>query len=131
MEPHLHYWAMWWLIFPLIWFAYGLIRMGLRHHRHKKILDVIGIYAAAGKEPPADLLEILRHGHHHHGQGQRRWILTGCLAIAFGLLAYFGSRPGFTIPAVILAAVSVGIFLSRRPVEHHPPRGGKSHRHDN
>src|ERR1043166_10131804 len=50
----------WWLIFPLMSLLWGLISLWSSHQRTNRILDMIKTYVDQGKEPPADLLQLLQ-----------------------------------------------------------------------
>lgn len=50
----------WWLMFPLAW-ALGAAWQGwLRSQARRDELRLVQAYAAAGKEPPAELIKALR-----------------------------------------------------------------------
>lgn len=51
--------AYWWLVFPLAFFVAGGWSSFLRYRRSKAKIELLKTYAAAGKEPPADLVQSL------------------------------------------------------------------------
>src|SRR5690242_3486781 len=53
------WWFPWWMIFPLMWFAFGMFGMWMSHIRHRDMMRMIETYAAQGKEPPAELVAAL------------------------------------------------------------------------
>ena len=52
-----HYW---WLLFPLSFAVFGVMRTVLRNEESRRILSLIRSYTDQGKEPPAELLAMLR-----------------------------------------------------------------------
>ena len=55
--------AYWWLIFPIGWFVLSIVRTALRHSYRRSTLDLLRNYAAQGKEPPPEVLALLRGEH--------------------------------------------------------------------
>jgi hypothetical protein len=53
------FFSYWWLIFPVMWFAFGLSRSLFRYGRQRDAMDVARAYAANGREPPAEITRIL------------------------------------------------------------------------
>ena len=43
--------AYWWLVFPLMWFVFGLFGMWTRYAQHRNTLDLMKRYADQGKDP--------------------------------------------------------------------------------
>ncbi len=41
----------WWLVFPIMWFVFGTIRMAMRANEHRAMLEMMKTYAAQGKDP--------------------------------------------------------------------------------
>jgi hypothetical protein len=112
----------WWLLFPLFWGISQMIKSILRHKRAQAALDVLQSYAAQGKEPPAELVAVLRQPDQseekRNRQGSYRhygWIpvfLFGALACGFGLWAIF--PPDSDVPRaamVFVALIMVGLCL--------------------
>ena len=58
----------WWLIFPIMGFAFGGFGMFMRHRQSQKALDILKIYADQGKEPPPEVLRAV-YGHEPHAPG--------------------------------------------------------------
>jgi hypothetical protein len=52
--------AYWWLLVPLFWAIFRLIRLFLEHKRATQALELIKTYTDQGKEIPPDLLQVLR-----------------------------------------------------------------------
>lgn len=58
MEPVVVYvfTSYWWLAFPIMWFAWGLARQVLDYRHRRNVAEVMKVYAAHGKQPPAEIL---------------------------------------------------------------------------
>ena len=52
--------AYWWLLFPLGWAIFRLIRLSLEHKRASQALELIKTYSDQGKEVPPDLMKVLQ-----------------------------------------------------------------------
>jgi hypothetical protein len=52
----------WWLIFPIMGFAFGGFGMFMRHRQSQKALDILKAYADQGKDPPPEVLRAV-YGH--------------------------------------------------------------------
>jgi hypothetical protein len=115
---HDHPFPFWWLIFPLIGFAFAFWAIWLSHQRQKSAIELLRTYASQGKDPPAELVKLL-----HNGDGwdrpYRDWqnaVLFGGLAVAFGVMAYLqpGMRQsiGLTVAAIVLAALSANSLVA-------------------
>jgi hypothetical protein len=50
----------WWLLFPLAFGLFGLIRMVLKDDETRRTMALIRSYTDQGKEPPAELLALLK-----------------------------------------------------------------------
>ena len=46
----------WWLIFPIMGFAFGGFGMFARHRQSQKALDILKAYVDQGKDPPPEVL---------------------------------------------------------------------------
>jgi len=46
----------WWLIFPLSGIVFGAFQRWLAYRARRDTLDLIKTYAAAGREPPSELV---------------------------------------------------------------------------
>jgi hypothetical protein len=115
----------WWLIFPLFWMAYAMVRLWLRHSRANRSLDILKSYAEQGKEPPAEVLAALkdRHdldAHRHRGpeHGWMRFCLFAGLAVAFAVVAFIpndmseGHEFVFIFVAIIMVGLALGGLIS-------------------
>lgn len=135
------WWFPWWMIFPLMWFVFGLFAMYMRHQRHRDMMNLIERYAAQGKEPPEAVLNAMsRPGRNdwraYDGNGEwradyfsyryspfrclRRGVILLSLAGAFFAMDYMHVLPDevrnegvhpFLIPAIILGALGVGSLV--------------------
>ena len=45
-------WSFWWLIFPAMWFVFGIVRMVLRNDYERHRLRIIKSYVDQGKDIP-------------------------------------------------------------------------------
>ena len=108
----------WWVVIPLAALALAAFAIWLRHRREIARLELLRTYVAQGKEPPAEIAQMLRNGglSYRRDRDWRRAILLGSLAAAFAAIALLSSgvRPhhGFIIGAVILGALAVGSALA-------------------
>ena len=50
----------WWLLFPLTFGLFGLIHMILKDDENRRAMSLIRTYTDQGKEPPAELLALLK-----------------------------------------------------------------------
>ncbi len=50
----------WWLIFPLSYLVYGVVKMVMQDEQHRRTLNLIKAYADQGKEAPAELYALLK-----------------------------------------------------------------------
>jgi len=124
-SPHDLYWLFnryWWLLFPLFWGISQMVKSVLRHKRAQAALEVLQSYASQGKDPPAELVAVLRQPDQAEGKSNRHgsyrhygWIpvfLFGALAGGFGLMAIF--PPDKDIPPVVMpfvALIMLGLCL--------------------
>ncbi len=127
----------WWLIFPLFWMAYAMVRLWLRHARANRGLEVLKSYAEHGKEPPAEVLAALkdRHDqdvHRHRGpeHGWTRFCLFAALTVAFFVVAFVpnemseGHEFAFIFVGIIMVGLAVGGLVTAlmKPRPDMPPR---------
>jgi hypothetical protein len=56
MSPSFIFWSFWWLIFPIMGFAFGGFGMFMRHRHNQKALDILKAYVDQGKDPPPEVL---------------------------------------------------------------------------
>lgn len=117
----------WWLIFPISWFIFGAWQSWLSYRANRETLDLIKTYAAAGREPPPELLKKLNKRWHdgddyddrprHRRRRERTWyqvVLFGLLSAGFAFAAVtdiYGAGQAFTIAAFVLGAVCAATFV--------------------
>ncbi|MFS2317951.1 hypothetical protein RMQ97_08440 [Maricaulis sp. D1M11] len=123
-----HYW---WLFFPLAFFIAGGWSSFMRYKRTQAKIDLLKAYAAAGKEPPADLVASLdkdrgndddwddgsedMHGQHKKGSTPFLVVLFAGLAGVFGFAGYtnlLGEVDAFYFIALILGVLSLAFLVS-------------------
>lgn len=123
----------WWLLFPLAFFIAQGWSSFLRYKRQKSKIELLKTYAAAGKEPPANLVASLeadsdradRHDWTDNGNGGsgRSGGSTAFLVILFtGLSAIFAATgyyelfghggPEFYFVAAILGVLALAFLVS-------------------
>lgn len=105
----------WWLLFPAAWAAGQMHKNILRHSRARDALRVLKTYADQGKEPPTELVAVLRQPDEVEAQKVARggywqygWIFVfffGALALGLALLTIWPPGPGIPKPATIFAAL--------------------------
>src|SRR5450631_1279296 len=119
------YWVhFWWLIFPLIGFAFCFSTMWMRYQRQKATVELLRSYASQGKEPPTELVKVLQDDHPRGPyRDWRRAVFFGALAAALGTMAYLhsGARPshGLIFGAVVLGALAVNAAVSALLLRKH------------
>lgn len=123
----------WWLLFPLAGFAFGAWRNWLDYRANQEVLDLIKTYAAAGREPPPELMARLnapwrrcddddddegeRPRFRHRRRRERGWyrvVLFGLLASGFAFAAatnIYGAGEAFTIVAFVLGSICVATLV--------------------
>jgi hypothetical protein len=118
----------WWLIFPLSWFVFGAWQSWLSYRANRETLDLIKTYAAAGREPPPELLNKLNKRWHgddddrderprYRRRRERSWyqvVLFGLLACGFTVAAatnMFGAGEAFVIVAFVLGALCAATLV--------------------
>lgn len=132
-------WAFWWLIFPIMGFAFGAFGMWMGYRTHRDRMDVIKTLAAQGKDP-AEVAKMMggpgpaadpywggypARGYWGWGWGGywgrfgpyrewRRFIIFVCLAVGFGVASQYADFPGtehaFTVVAIIMGVLAAGSF---------------------
>ncbi len=111
----------WWLIFPVSGIALGFFRIWLKHRRRIEELELIKIYIANGKEPPAELLQGSTDEQASPAQTEvKQWkhlstfsALTIGFAAAYVLAPDGGRHPvPFLITAIIMGAFALGAVVS-------------------
>jgi|SRR6185503_6474547 len=114
--------SFWWLLFPLGWAIGQLVKNFLRHARAKEALSVMKSYADQGKDPPAELVTLLRQPQMAEEAVMARWnyrhygwipvFLFGALSAGFVLFALFpinGMPPvAMLFVAIIMAGLCIG-----------------------
>lgn len=50
----------WWLLFPLAFGVFGLVRVILKDEENRRTMALIRSYTDQGKEPPVELLALLK-----------------------------------------------------------------------
>ena len=127
----------WWLIFPLFWMLSRMAGLWMRHARANRALDLIKSYADQGKEPPADLLAVLRQPEPDRSTQQcgrtfstYGWIpFFACAGSATGL-TYMAWQDhwdeGLVMGAIVTACVALGFLMAmtaaRRDVDRTLPK---------
>lgn len=127
----------WWLLFPLGWAIGQLIKNFLRHARAREALQVMKSYADQGKEPPAELIAVLRQPEQSDAQQRRGdfaiwgWIpvcLFAGLTAGFVLMAIYppnGAPPvAMLFVALIMAGLCIGnlvALMARRKQDRASP----------
>lgn len=118
----------WWLIFPLSWFVFGAWQSWLSYRANRETLDLIKTYAAAGREPPAELLAQLNKRWHgddddrderprYRRRRERGWyqvVLYGLLSSGFAVGAatdMYGAGEAFVIVAFVLGALCAATLV--------------------
>ena len=121
---------LWWLIFPIAFFAFGAWRNWLTYRANREMLDLIKTYAASGREPPPELLAKLSapwrdcdEGADERPRYRRRWrrertwyrvVLFGMLSSGFAFAAVtniYGAGEAFTIVAFVLGSICVATLV--------------------
>ncbi len=59
----------WWLVFPIMWFVFGMFRMMMRANEHRAMLDMMKTLADQGKDP-TEAMKAMGPG---YGPRYRRW----------------------------------------------------------
>ena len=137
--------AYWWLIFPIMWFVFGIFGMWAHHSRQRAALDLMKTYAEQGRDP-SEIAKVLdtepgygsrwdrrawRHGYPwgwRYGPywAWRKAIVAGCVAAGFWWAAYYvdfpWGGPPFTIVAVLMTVIAVGSLLMAIASSVFPPR---------
>lgn len=129
--------AYWWLIFPIMWFVFGMFGMWMGHRRQRDTLELMRTYAAQGKDP-AEIAKALNGGVPPDPYGDpwggpygwrgpwrwyrrgpywewRRFIMFACLAAGFWFAGQYAGWPGteraFTLVAIIMGVLAAGSFM--------------------
>jgi hypothetical protein len=124
--------AYWWLIFPFMWFIFGMFSMWMAHRRHRDTIELMKTYAAQGKDP-AEIAKAMNGaafgpwggpwGGGFYGRAWRRgpywewrrFIVFACLAGGFWFASQYAEWPGtehaFVLVAIIMGVMAAGSFL--------------------
>jgi hypothetical protein len=115
----------WWLLFPLGFFIVAGWSSYMRYKRTQAKVDLLKTYAAAGKEPPAQLLASLDasdtsggDADAEDGRGTTTFlvILFGGLAAIFGVVGYLGvfgmEGPEAYFVSAVLAVLAFAFLFS-------------------
>lgn len=135
-----HYW---WLLFPIMGFAFGGFGMWLNYKRSRDALDLIKTYAAQGKEPPEALLRAVAGGEWGGDWDSRRserraWragpygeirrvVTFAALAFGFGVAAWWTGdenvRLAFGVVAIVMGIVGLGsLVIAVLGFQNRPPQ---------
>jgi hypothetical protein len=126
------FYGFWWLIFPIMFFAFGAWDRWLAYKRSKERLDLLRTYAAQGKDPPPELMRTLNEEedlddeasayglHDRYGRRRRHmrrywrygpywaWrtaIVTGAVAAGFWFASEYADIPGIDWPFRLVAII--------------------------
>ncbi len=115
----------WWLLFPLGFFVAAGFSSYMRYKRTQAKIELLKTYAAAGKEPPAELIAGLDapdvsgdDADASDGRGTTTFlvILFGGLASIFGAVGYLGlfglEGPEAYFVSAILAVLALAFLFS-------------------
>lgn len=117
----------WWLIFPISWFIFGAWQSWLSYRANRETLDLIKTYAAAGREPPPELINKLSKRWHddddrderprYRRRRERSWyqvVLFGMLGAGFAFAAaidIYGAGQAFVIVAFVMGALCAATLV--------------------
>jgi len=115
----------WWLLFPLGFFVAAGWSSYMRYKRTQAKIELLKTYAAAGKEPPAELMASLDapsatgdDGDAGSGRGTTTFlvVLFGGLSAVFAYVGYSGvfggEGPEFYFVSAILAVLGIAFLVS-------------------
>jgi hypothetical protein len=128
--------SFWWLIFPIMGFAFGGFGMFMGYRAHRDRMELLRIYAEKGQTPPPEIAKAAESDPYDYGYGYgyrgrwarrgpywewRRFIVFASLAIGFGLANYWdgggwgwhhhGFGFPFSILTIIFGVMAVGSLL--------------------
>jgi hypothetical protein len=116
--------AYWWLLFPLGWAIFRMVRLSMEHLRAEKALDLIRDYADKGKEVPPELLKVLQQPDRRRGEPAFGFTTTGFIlgAFAVAFLVFMvmkgimeGNRDltaGLAVVVVLFTGLSLSFLLA-------------------
>lgn len=127
------FYSYWWLIFPIMFFAFGAWDRWLAYQRSKERLDLLRTYASQGKDPPPELMRAIneeedlddeasaygsydRYGRRRHRAMRRYWrygpywawrtaVVTGAVAAGFWFASEYADIPGIDWPFRLVAII--------------------------
>jgi len=110
--------AFWWLIFPMMWFVFGLFHTWMRYREHRDRLELIRTYAAQGRDP-SELAKTLQPPerswpkHKRPGGEWRGGVILLCISAGFGVASYYEMLPGRGAPFSFIALITgvIGVAL--------------------
>jgi hypothetical protein len=128
--------SFWWLIFPIMGFAFGGFGMFMGYRAHRDRMELLRIYAEKGQTPPPEIAKAAESDPYDYGYGYgyrgrwarrgpywewRRVIIFASLAIGFGMANYWdgggwgfhhsGHGFPFSILTIIFGVMAVGSLL--------------------
>ena len=110
----------WWLIFPIFGMVVGLLRMNQSHDHNNRVLEMIKGYADLGKEPPPELLVMLRDQNLGR-RSQPNWIpvfLFAGLTAGFVMFALLMTNREieamvpFLFVALVMGSMAIGCLIN-------------------
>lgn len=137
------FYSFWWLIFPIGFALFGAWDRWLAYKRSKDRLDLLRAYTNQGKDPPPELLRVLReeedlddgpgsayepydrYGRRaaRHYWRMRRWsnpywawrgaIVTGAVAVGFWLASEYAYVPGLDWPFRLVAIIMTCVAVGQ------------------
>ena len=127
------FYSYWWLIFPIMFFAFGAWDRWLAYKRSKERLDLLRSYASQGKDPPPELMRAIneeedlddeasaygpydRYGRRRSRVMRRYWrygpywawrtaVVTGAVAAGFWFASEYADIPGIDWPFRLVAVI--------------------------
>lgn len=122
------FWSFWWLIFPIMGFAFGAFRMWMNYRQHKDAMELIKTYAAQGKDPAeiATLLGMSASGPPPPWSGYGAWRGPGAWGGPGAGSGYWGGPYGWGGPwrrwgpyrewrrFIVFTCLAVGFGLASR-----------------
>lgn len=54
VHDHVHHY--WWIVFPLMWLCFALVRTWLNWRSQQAWLEIVRAYAAKGQTPPPEMM---------------------------------------------------------------------------
>lgn len=127
------FYGYWWLIFPIMFFAFGAWDRWLAYKRSQERLNLVREFTSQGKDPPPDLIRALndeealddpdsaygaydRYGRYARRYHRRYWrqtpywawrtaIITGSVAAGFWFASEYADFPGVDGPFRLVAVI--------------------------